>query len=188
MTRTPRDLCKGCRECYTGIISAVVKNPFVAGIMMGIPSYFMLASLLFDGSIVSFFPEYYSVRSNVSAPFYTLLTFTIVAWVLEMIAMKMMMPNLLSMCAFGHSSVGSWWLVNFGILMFAGWAYVPIRIMFVLMIGVLTPAVVWHITGDIIRGYKQKMIDEIQMVSRSLAMQAEAFNTSDPEIAMGRPK
>ena len=188
MTRTPRDLCKGCRECYTGIITAVVKNPFVAGIMMGIPSYFMLASILFDSSIISFFPEYYAMKSNVSAPFYTLLTFTLVAWVLEMVAMKMMMPNLLSMCAFGHSSVGSWWLVNFGILIFAGWAYVPFRIMFVLMISVLTPAVVWHITGDIIRGYKQKMIDEIQMVSRSLAAQAEAFNASDPEVAMGRPK
>jgi hypothetical protein len=162
--------------------------------MMGIPSYFMLSSMLFDGSIISFFPEYYAVKSSVSAPFYTLLSFTIVAWVLEMIAMKAMMPNLLSMCAFGHSSVGSWWLVNFGILIFAGWAYVPIRVMFVLMIGVLTPAVVWHITGDIIRGYKQKMIDEIQMVSRSLAAQAEAFGATDPELGhplpppMGRPK
>lgn len=186
MTRTPRDLCKGCRDCYTGIIAAVVRNPIVAGIMMGIPTYFMLCSLLFDGAIVNFFPDYYAVKHSVSAPFYTLLGFTIVAWVLEMIAMKAMMPNLLSMCAFGHSSVGSWWLVNFGILIFAGWAYVPAGMMFLLMIGVLTPAVVWHITGDIIRGYKQKMIDEIQMVSRSLAAQAEAFAATDVET--GRPK
>ena len=186
MTRTPRDLCKGCRDCYTGIIGAIVKSPIVAGIMMGIPSYFMLCSLFFDSSVISFFPEYYAVKSSVTAPFYTLLSFTIVAWILEMVAMKMMMPNLLSMCAFGHSSVGSWWLVNFGILIFAGWAYVPARIMFLLMIGVLTPAVVWHIIGDIIRGYKLKMIEEIQTVSRSLAAQAEAFGVNDVEV--GRPK
>lgn len=186
MTRPPRDLCKGCRECYKGVISAVVKQPIVAGFMMGIPSYFMLSTLLFDGTVINFFPEYYSIKSSVSAPFYTLLGFTIAAWIAEMISMKFMLPALMSLCAFGHSAVGSWWLVNFGILLVAGWSYIPIRMMFVLMLGVLTPAVVWHITGDIIRGYKQKMVEEIQMVSASLAQQAEAFGVQDPEV--GQPK
>ena len=186
MSRNPKDLCKGCRECYNGIIIAVVKNPIIAAIMMGIPSYFMLSAMLFDGTTIMY-PEFYAIKNNISAPFYTLLGFTIAAWIIEMIAMKMMLPNLLSMCAFGHSAVGSWWLVNFGILIFAGWAYVPLKVMFMLMLGILTPAVVWHITADIVRGYKQKLINEIQQVASSLAAQDSVFvNPNDIEV--GNPK
>lgn len=184
MSRTPRDLCKGCRECYNGILQVVVKNPIVASIMMGIPSYFMLSCLLFDGVSIMY-PEFYAMKSNITAPFYTLLGFTITVWVLEMIAMKMMYPSVLSMCAFGHSAVGSWWLVNFGILIFAGWSYLPVKMVFIFMISILTPAIIWHITGDIIREYKKKLIEQINQQREALAAQEIAFS-GDEET--GRPK
>jgi hypothetical protein len=184
MARTPRDLCKGCRECYNGILQAVVKNPIVASIMMGIPSYFMLSCLLFDG-ITIIYPEFYAMRSNIVAPFYTLLGFTIAAWIMEMIAIKWMMPNLLSMCAFGHSAVGSWWLVNFGILIFAGWSYLPVRMVFIFMISILTPAIIWHITGDIVREYKKKLIEQISQQAQALAQQEIAFS-SDVETGSSK--
>lgn len=184
MVRNPKDLCKGCRECYNGVLQAVVRSPIIAGIMMGIPSYFMLSCLIFDGTTV-IYPELYALKNNVAAPFYTLMGFTIATWIVELIGIKMMMPNLLSMFAFGHSAVGSWWLVNFGILLFAGWSYLPIRMMFVFMIGVLTPAIVWHITADIVRKYKEKLIEEINSQAHALAQQEIAFS-SDLEI--GKPK
>jgi hypothetical protein len=184
MPRTPKDYCKGCRECYTGILQAVVKNPVIAGIMMGIPSYFLLSCLLFDGSTI-IYPELYAMKSTITAPFYTLMAFTIAAWLVELIGIKMMLPNLLNLCAFGHSAVGSWWLVNFGILLFAGWSYLPVRMMFIFMLTILTPAVVWHITADIIRNYKEKLIEQIHFQSQALAAQEIAFS---PDIESGAPK
>jgi hypothetical protein len=89
------------------------------------------------------------------------------------------------MCAFGHSAVGSWWLVNLGILMFAGWSYLPVRMVFLFMISILTPAIVWHITADIIRKYKEKLIEQIQAHTQALAAQEVAFS---PEIETGQPK
>lgn len=175
MSRTPRDLCKGCRECYAGILQAVVKNPIVAAIMMGIPSYFMISCLLFDG-ITIIYPEFYALKNTIAAPFYALLGFTITAWIMEMVAMKMVLPNLLSMCAFGHAAVGSWWLVNFGILIFAGWSYLPVKMVFMFMISILTPAIIWHITGDIIREYKRKIIEEINLRDQALSAQEIAFS------------
>lgn len=190
MVRNPKDLCKGCRECYNGILQAVVRSPIIAGIMMGIPTYFMLSCLLFDGTTLMY-PEFYALKNNVAAPFYTLMTFTIIVWIVELIGIKMMLPNLLSMFAFGHAAVGSWWLVNFGILIFAGWSYLPVRMMFIFMIGVLTPAVVWHITADIVRKYKEKLIEQINVQAQALANQEIAFSP-DPEIATiqitGKPK
>jgi hypothetical protein len=185
MVRSPKDLCKGCRECYSGVLQAVVRNPVIAAVMMGIPSYFMLSCLLFDG-ITVMYPEFYAFKSNITAPFYTLMGFTIAAWIVEIVGIKMMLPNLLSLCAFGHSAVGSWWLVNFGILIFAGWTYLPVRMMFVFMISVLTPAIVWHITADIIRKYKEKLIEQINLQTEALAQQEIAFSTSD--IETGKPK
>lgn len=184
LSRRPRDLCKGCRECYAGILQAVVKNPIIAGLMMGIPSYFLISCILFDG-VTMIYPELYALKNNITAPFYVLLSFTIVAWIVELIAMKMMLPNLLSMCAFGHSAVGSWWLVNFGILLFAGWSYLPVRMVFVFMISILTPAIVWHITADIIRKYKEKLIEQIQFQTQALAAQEVAFAS---DVETGKPK
>ena len=186
MSRTPKDYCKGCRECYSGILQSIVKNPIIAGLMMGIPSYFLLSALLFDGSMI-IYPELYAIKNNVTAPFYTLMSFTIASWIVELIGIKMMLPNLLNLCAFGHSAVGSWWLVNFGILLFAGWSYLPVRMMFIFMLSILTPAVVWHITADIIRKYKEKLIEQINLQSQALAAQEIAFS-SDVETATGRSK
>jgi hypothetical protein len=184
MSRRPKDLCRGCRECYTGILHAIVQNPIIAGIMMGIPSYVMLSCLLFDG-VTMIYPELYALKNNITAPFYVLMSFTILAWFVELIGIKMMLPNLLSLCAFGHSAVGSWWLVNFGILIFAGWSYLPVRMVFLFMISILTPAVVWHITADIIRKYKEKLIEQIQAHTQALAAQEVAFS---PDIETGKPK
>jgi len=184
MARTPKDYCKGCRECYGGILQAVVKNPIIAGIMMGIPSYFLLSAVLFDGTMI-IYPELYAIKSNITAPFYTLMGFTIVAWLIELIGIKMMLPNLLNLCAFGHSAVGSWWLVNLGILMFAGWSYLPVKMVFLFMLSILTPAIIWHIAGDIIREYKRKLIEQINLQSQALAQQEIAFSSDE---TVGKPK
>lgn len=171
----PRDLCRGFRECYAAVLKAVVASPIVAGFAMGIPVYFLLSALLWQGSIIQFMPEFVYVQNNASAPFYTILGFTIFAWLLELIGMKWTLPNLLGICAFCHSAIGSWWLVNFIILFFAGWSYVPLRLMTILLLSVITPAIIWHITGDILRAYKRKLIDEIASHHRGLAAAGEQF-------------
>lgn len=181
----PRDICKGCRECYSGVLKAIVQNPIVAGLCMGIPTYYLLLGLLFHNSIVSFVPEGLYISTTISTPYYTIIGLTIFAWLLELIAMKRMLPSLLSICAFGHAAFGSWWLVNLVILFFAGWYYIPFRIMILLLSSIVTPVVIWHITGDILRAYTQKMIDDIANHHRSLASQDAAFS-QDPEI--GNPK
>ncbi len=180
----PRDLCKGFRECYKAVMKAVVLNPIVAGFCMGIPTYFLLSGLLFKDSILVFTPESQYLQNSVSGPYYTLLAFTILAWFIELLGIKFKMPNLLSLCAFCHAAIGSWWLVNFVIIFFAGWSYIAFRLMWVVLMGLLTPSVIWHITGDIIRAYKKKLIDEIAGQCVALAQQEIAFR--DVEIGAGK--
>lgn len=172
----PKDNCKGCRDCYNGILTVLIKSPIIAGIMMGIPSYFLLSCILFDGTTF-LYPELYSIKSTITGPFYTLTGFTILSWLVELVGIKMMLPNLLILCAFGHSAVGSWWLVNFVILLFAGWSYLPVRFMFIYMITILIPAIIWHITADIIRKYKEKLIEQINRETQALSQQEIAFST-----------
>jgi hypothetical protein len=166
----PRDLCRGFRECYGAVLRAVVMNPIVAGICMGIPTYFLLSAIAFQDSVIVF-AENFAMRRSISAPFYTVLTFTILAWILELVGIRWKLPNLLHICAFGHSAVGSWWLVNLFILFFTGWYYIAMSLMFKLLFALLTPSIIWHITGDIIRAYKTKLIEEIAVHNNTLARQ-----------------
>ncbi len=175
----PRDLCKGCRECYSAIMTAIVQHPHIAGLMMGIPVYFLLSLLIFQDTLLIVSKEYAYIHQTASAPYYTLLSFTAIGWCIELVSIRWMLPNILNICAFGHSAIGSWWLVNFGILIFAGWSYIPLRIMPILLVGVLTPSVIWHITGDIIRAYTRKLVQEIELQHTALALQTESTLTHD---------
>ena len=40
---------------------------------------------------------------------------------------------------------------------------------------------IWHITGDIIRAYKQKLIEEIANFNRSLTQQTELITETSAE-------
>jgi hypothetical protein len=176
---TPRDLCKGVRECYTAILRAVVMNSWIAGACMGLPTYFLLAGISFQSSLITLYPGYSHVVTSASGPFYTVFTFTVLAWLVELAGIRWKLPNLLHMCAFGHAAVGSWWLVNLVILFFAGWYYIAFGMMWKLLSALIAPAVIWHITGDIIRAYKQKLLDEIANHQAALAQQGEAFTGRD---------
>ena len=162
-------------------MAAIVQSPIIAAAMMGIPVYFLLFCLLTYNSRVYTFVQYSASTST----FYTILAFATVGWFTELVAIRLSMPNLLHFCAFAHAAIGSWWLVNFVLLFFAGWSYIPADLMFILLIGLLAPAAIWHITGDIIRAYKRKLIAQIENHHRALAQQAEAFTAAD---VIGEPK
>ena len=160
-----RDICKGFRECYNAVMKAVVSNAVITGVLMGIPSYYLITGLLMHGSVITYSPEYISIANNASGPFFVLLGFTLLAWVIGCISIKLMMPTSLGIMAFGHSAIGSWWLVNFAIIFMGGWSYIPPRIMILILMGIIIPGIIWHLTADIIRAYKHKLIDEIATTS-----------------------
>ena len=174
----PRDLCRGFRECYNAVLNAVVANPVVAGLFMGIPTYFLLTALSMQGTIITFYPESIYIQNTVNSPFFTLLGFSVGAWLLELASIRWKLPNLMNICAFGHSAVGSWWLVNLTIIFFAGWQYIPFRLMFIVLLGFMAPAIIWHITGDVIRAYTQKLVYEIAQGRQALSQQTEQLGES----------
>jgi hypothetical protein len=188
MSSTPRDLFKGFRECYGAVLKAVVANDWVAGFSMGIPTYYLLSSLLFKDTILYFPAEYTGLQASLTSPFYTLLGFTSFAWLLELVGIRWILPNLIGMCAFCHAAVGSWWLVNFCILIFAGWSYIPFRLMLLVLLGFLTPAIVWHITGDVLRAYKERLISDISVRRVALSQQEVAFSTAAMDLEMSAGK
>ena len=136
-----RDICKGFRECYNAVMKAVVSNAVITGVLMGIPSYYLITGLLMHGSVISYSPAYVSIANNASGPFFTLLGFTLLAWVIGCVSIKLMMPNVLGIMAFGHSAIGSWWLVNFAIIFIGGWSYIPAGIMMLILMGIIIPGI-----------------------------------------------
>jgi hypothetical protein len=150
-----RDYCKGLRNFYNAVLKAIVRSPLLSGLVMGLPTYFLLGGVITGSTLMPFF-------SSMSAFVFSLLGFTILSWVLELWAIRKTLPNLLHACAFFHSAIGSWWFVNFFILLFAGWRYIPFSMMWNVLWLVLTPSLIWYVTGDVIIAYKRKQIAEIE--------------------------
>ena len=163
-------------------MTAIVQSPVCAGAMMGLPVYFLVFLCIVGYNTNAYI--YLKLIPSL-APFYTILSLTILGWIIELIGIRWTLPNLLHVCAFAHAAIGSWWLVNFVILFFAGWSYIAFNMMSVILFCLLVPSIVWHITGDIIRAYKKKLIEQIDNHHRALAQQAEAFATAD---SIGEPK
>jgi hypothetical protein len=186
MSTVPRDFCRGFRDCYTAILKGLVINPIVGGIMMGIPSYFLITIILGHSS----FANYYPIGSVYLSPVYTLFGLTVIAWFLELISIKFHLPNLLGFCAFCHSAIGSWWLVNFVIIFLAGWYYLPLNMIFIALMSFLVPSLIWHITGDIIRAYKDKLVEEIATIHRELEAPrfVSQMDNTTVEVPSGIPK
>jgi hypothetical protein len=180
--RPSRDIFKGFRECYSSVLKAIVANVAVSGIMMGIPSYFLLFAYLFQNYSLPYTKETIVFQATTSGYFYTMLAFTIFAWILALLAIKFHSPTILNMCSFGHSAVGSWWLVNFVILFFAGWSYIPAHYMFAILLGCITPAIIWHINADVIRAYKRKLVEIIETEHKALAQMDQAFVTGAEKV------
>lgn len=157
--RQHRDLCKGIRRLYNAILKVIVSSPLLTGFLMGMPTYFLLTGTIAGFSVLSIIPLF----SYVSAYVISLLAFTILSWILELWAIKKVLPNLLHFCAFFHSAIASWWFVNFFIFLFAGWKYIPMGAMWNVLMLLLTPSMIWYVTGDIIVAYKRKQLAEIEV-------------------------
>ena len=150
-----KDYCKGLRKFYNAILRAIVASPLLSGLMMGLPTYFLVSGVIAGASFIVFIPFF-------NGFVFSLLAFTCISWLLELWAIRKTLPNLLHACAFFHSAIGSWWFVNFFILLFAGWKYIPFSTMWNVLALVLTPSFIWYVTGDIILAYKRKQIAEIE--------------------------
>lgn len=164
----PRDLCKGVRGCYKAILKTLVIHPILAAIFMGLPTYF-LGVIAIIKAFAIFQPEFMLIQAAATTtPFYTLLGFTAVAWAIEIASIHLVLPNVLHICGFCHSAIGSWWLVNFCIIFLVGWTYIPSNYMFAVLVASFVPAIIWHITADIIHAYRVKMIESLSSLAQPL--------------------
>ena len=165
MRESPQDNCETCKSCYGNVLKNIIANPYVAGIFMGIPTYTLISGMNWVNSATLII----SMTSAGMSSYFTVLGVTTTFWILELASIYYVMPNMLAFCAFCHSAIGSWWLVNFFIVMCIGWHYVPFSLIFYAFLGMLSPAILWHVTGDIIRGYKDKMLEDINLVNSRVA-------------------
>jgi hypothetical protein len=112
---------------------------------------------------------YVSMSGGATYSYYTLLGITLGFWLLELVSIYYMLPNVLAFSAFCH--------VNFVIMMCIEWHYVPTYIIVYALIGILSPAIIWHLTGDIIRAYKDKILEDIAVLNASVSSAAyNSFN------------
>jgi hypothetical protein len=157
MTQT-KDFCYGCRRCYESTMNATAENKVVACILMGIPTYYLALGWMFQDALLEFIGN----SRTSSGPIIVVFVLNAIGWALEIASVKWNMPNLLGICAFAHSAFGSWWMINFIIIFFAGWSYIPVKMMFPLLFSIMLPAFLWHITGDILRASKRKILRDIE--------------------------
>jgi hypothetical protein len=103
-----QDLFKGLRTAYNTLIQFLASNGAVAITLCGSPAYYMITFALYQSINHPSNPATYAFSSSS----YTLFGILFLFWILALISVWKLLPNLLTVSIFVFTCIGHWCLVS----------------------------------------------------------------------------
>ena len=117
-----QDLFKGLRTAYNTLIQFLASNGAIAITLCGSPAYYMITFALYQSINHPNNPATYAFSSSS----YTLFGILFLFWILALISVWKLLPNLLTVSIFVFTCIGHWCLVSGAIMVFYGWSFSPL--------------------------------------------------------------
>ena len=152
MNQRSQDLFKGLRTAYNTLIQFLASNGSVAIALCGSPAYYMITFAMYQSINYASNPATYAFSSSS----YTLFGILFLFWILAMISVWKLLPNLLTVSIFVFTCIGHWCLVSGAIMVFYGWSQLPYIYTSYLLSGLLPSILLLLISGDILRGVRKR--------------------------------
>jgi hypothetical protein len=147
-----RDYCKGLRSSYNAFITLLSSNSIVAVLFAGIPLYIMIGWSTTDLTMLPY----------ISGFIYLLLSLICISWVLAILCMWRLYPNLLSVSVFVYNSLAHWSLVSILMVLIYGWSFLPFQIFGRVMCALLPLIVSLYICGDVLVMVRRRLFTTIE--------------------------
>ena len=152
MNQRSQDLFKGLRSAYNTLIQFFASNGVVAIALSGSPVYYMFIFAIYQSIHYPNHPATYAFSSSS----YTLFGILFLFWILAMVSVWKLLPNLLTVSIFVFTCIGHWCLVSGSIMVFYGWSQMPYVYSSYLLSELLPSILFLLISGDILRGVRKR--------------------------------
>ncbi len=147
-----RDHCKGVRASYKAVTTLLSSNSIVSMVFAGIPLYMMIGWSTTDLTMLPY----------ISGFIYLLLSLICVAWILAILCMWRLYPNLLSVTIFVYNSLAHWSLVSILMMLIYGWSFLPFQLFGRVLTALIPLIMSLYICGDVLVAVRQRLITVIE--------------------------
>ena len=168
MNQRSQDLFKGLRTAYNTLIQFLASNGSVAIALCGSPAYYMITFAMYQSINYASNPATYAFSSSS----YTLFGILFLFWILALISVWKLLPNLLTVSIFVFTCIGHWCLVSGAIMVFYGWSQLPYIYTSYLLSGLLPSILLLLISGDILRGVRKRFYGLLETPLTAMATSA----------------
>lgn len=178
-----RDACVSLRKTYNAILNALTAWSWMAGVVAGAPVLYSIGFLIYN----SVRPSY--IASLLSTSGYSVFGILLFAWLIAMISIWKVLPNLLTFTIFIYTCLGHWSLVSFVILIFYGFHNLPGSYILYLCTILLPSILLLLFSGDLMRAKRKAMFHAIESsTAAAILVPAGAVALSDGAAAFGDDK
>jgi len=169
LSMAPRDFCSGVRKAYDAIVRALASNNIVAALLTGVPFYYLYS--------VGFAATRSAVAYYTSAVwvFSAILT---IAWILGIVAMWKMMPNLLTVTIMVYRAFGYWCLVSSFLVISYALPYLPAGLLGYVLAAILPSILFLLVCGDVLRAVRTRLYATIALAAGAATGASAATATS----------
>lgn len=182
------DLCKGCRRCCTSLIKTVAQSRLATAIVLSLPmicvSIFLIYMELYLSVLLQEIARtnregFYQYKILILSPIYTLAALNYLFGILGLVALKCEYQNLLRFSAFVHRGVAHWILLTIFLLMAPIGGYLPVYIIFQIMLWSFLPASLWLFVAAVMTGHSDLIIAGIESRLQTFRNLDEAYSKND---------
>lgn len=157
-----RDACVSLRKTYNALLNGLTAWRWLAAILSGAPIIYLFAFLLYNSLHTSIYTYYLSGAT------YSMFGVLIFAWLLAILSIFCMYPNILTFSIFLYKCLGHWALVSFIILLFYGFTYLPAQLTAYMAAGIIPSIVLLLFCADLLRNQRSRMFKAIEDAEASL--------------------
>lgn len=175
------DACVSLRKTYNAILGVLTAWSWMAGVVAGTPVLYFIGFLIYN----SVNPSY--IASLLSTSGYSVFGVLLFAWLIAVLSIWKVMPNLLTFTIFVYTCLGHWSLVSFTILIFYGFHNLPGSYILYLCAILLPSISLLLFSGDLMRAKRKAMFRELEP-SAPLTTPIVAVTPSEGSVMFGDDK
>ena len=164
----PRDAFISCRKTYTALLNGLTYWRWLAAILSGGPIIYLFAFLLYNALHQTIYTTF------IAGVAYTMFGLVIAAWLLAVISVFCLYPNMLTISVFVYKCLGHWALVSFIILLFYGFEQLPQELTAYLAAGIIPSTFLLLFCSDLLLAERNKMFAKIDAAAAAAATVAIA--------------
>ena len=151
-----RDACVSLRKTYNALLNGLTAWRWLSALMSGLPILYIFAFLVYNALHVNVYTSYLSGAT------YSMFGVLIFAWLLAILSISCMYPNVLTFSIFLYKCLGHWALVSFIILLFYGFSYLPSQLTGYIAAGIIPSILLLLFCADILRNQRSRMFKAIE--------------------------